>query len=113
MLEIIQNANQALRFLLELCALIAYAFSGWQLGNGTVYKVALAVGLPIIAALVWGLFGAPAASRRLQDPFRLVLEILVFGGAVLALARAGYPSLAIAYAVIFSINRILMYVWGQ
>ncbi len=113
MQETIQNANVALRFILELCALVAYGYAGWQIGSSTFLKLGLAIGLPLGAAILWGLFGAPGSSMQLQDPWHLLLEIVVFGGSAVALARTGHPAVGLVYAVVFVINRVLMYIWGQ
>jgi hypothetical protein len=44
---------------------------------------------------------------------RLLLELLVFGGAALALAAAGQSALALALFAIYAINRLLMTIWKQ
>jgi cytochrome b len=54
-------ANLGLRFLLELVALSAVGWWGWQLGGSTFGRVALAAALPLVVALVWGAFIAPKA----------------------------------------------------
>src|SRR5690242_20555912 len=51
-------------FLLELLLLAVLAIAGARLGNDTVTSILLAVGLPLAAALVWGLLLAPRAARR-------------------------------------------------
>lgn len=43
-LESIKGANLALRFLLELCALIALAYWGFETGSGAIAKFALGIG---------------------------------------------------------------------
>lgn len=68
-----------LRFLAELGMLACLGLAGWHLGDSWVASLALAVGLPLVAALVWGRWVAPRASRRLPDPARLVLEVSLFG----------------------------------
>jgi Protein of unknown function (DUF2568) len=51
-MELIKGANLALRFLLELCALGALGYSGFKAGNTTIAKIALGVGVPLVAAIV-------------------------------------------------------------
>lgn len=43
---------------------------------------------PLMAAAVWGRFVAPKASHPTTDPQRLLVELLVSGAGVLALAAA-------------------------
>jgi hypothetical protein len=112
-MEIVKGANLGLRFVLELCVLAALVYWGYQAGNGTWTRIALAIGAPLLAAVVWGVFGAPKASRQLHDPALLLLEIIVFGAGALALAAAGQRTLAVALALVTLLNGILMYVWGQ
>ena len=76
---LIQSANLALRFLLELAALGALAYWGSQTGRVPITKVGLGVGAPLLAALVWGTFGSPSAPVTLSGPLHLLLELAVFG----------------------------------
>ena len=50
--------NLALKFLLELAALAAFGLWGASITSGVV-AVMLAIGLPVIVAILWGVFAAP------------------------------------------------------
>ena len=113
LLTTIKSANVALRFLLELCVLAALCDWGFQTGSGLIVKIGLGIGVPLLAALIWGTFGAPNAPMQVHDPLHLVLEVVVFGSAVVALYAAGHPSLAWALAFVVVLNRALIYVWAQ
>ena len=89
-------ANDALRFFLELSALAAVAYWGWNEG-GTARWI-LVVAAPLVVALVWGRWMAPRSNHRVPDPWRLVIEVVVFGSAVVALAAADQPELAVILA---------------
>jgi Protein of unknown function (DUF2568) len=93
------GANLAVRFALELCALAALAYWGWQATGSTVGRVLLAIGAPLAAALLWGALVAPKAWVRARRPVRLLAEAAVFGAAVAGLAAAGEPALAAALGV--------------
>lgn len=80
------------RFLCELAALVAVGWWGYHV------HVALAVVLPLVVAVVWGLAVAPRAKRRLRDPWRFVVESGVWVGATAALASM--PAVAIAFGVL-------------
>ena len=67
-LTVIKNANLALSFLLELCVLVALGYWGFQTGQGTIAKIGLGIGAPMVAVVVWALFGAPKSAWRLQGP---------------------------------------------
>jgi hypothetical protein len=112
-LELIKGANLALRFLLELCALVALGYWGFKTGGGLMAKIGLGIGAPLAAAVVWGVFVSPQAPVQLPGFLVLVLQVLVFGAAAAGLVATGHQTLALAFGVIVVINAILMYVWGQ
>jgi Protein of unknown function (DUF2568) len=105
-------ANDGLRFLLELCALASVAYWGWS-EHGGVWRWVLVVAAPLVVVLVWGRVMAPKSARRVSDPWRLVLEILIFGGAAAALADADQPVLAIAFAATAAIHLLLTFLLDQ
>jgi hypothetical protein len=93
----VRPANDALRFLLELSALAAVSYWGWSEFGGA-WRWVLVVAAPLVIVLVWGRWMAPRSSHRVGDPWRFVIELLVFGSAVAALAAADQPELAIILA---------------
>jgi hypothetical protein len=100
-------ADLALAFLLELCALAALGYWGVWVGGGPVTKVALGLGAPLFAAILWGVFAAPRALVFVP----LVgagVKLLVFGSAAVALCATGHRILAIAFAILVVVNSILV-----
>ncbi len=62
------SLNLALRFLLELAALGAMGYWGWTQHEGPV-RWRWAIGLPLVAAVLWGTFAVPNdPSRSGQAP---------------------------------------------
>lgn len=59
-------ANLVLRFLLELGALAALGYWGLHTGSNELLHWLLGIGVPLLAAVVWGLFIAP--RRRFDVP---------------------------------------------
>ena len=112
-LMMIKNANLALAFFLELGVLIALGYWGFQMGPTTLAKIGLGIGAPMVAVMVWGLFGAPTAVWHLNSPWRLILEVVFFGSAAVALFAAGQRVLGVAFALVFVLNSVLTYVLGQ
>ena len=110
---VLKYANLALRFLLELCMLAALAYWGFYTGKVLLVKIGLGIGVPLLAALVWGTFLSPRATVHLPAPWPLLLELLVFALAVASLAAAGQPNLAWALGLVYAINRVLVSIWGQ
>ena len=108
----LRSVNLAVRFLCELGLLAALAVWGFHTGTGVAAKVALGVGAPLLAAVIWGLWVAPASRRRLTDPTRLVVEVVLFAAGVAALAAAGYPLVAVGFAIVVAVNITLDRVLG-
>ncbi|HEX5503581.1 MAG TPA: YrdB family protein [Thermomicrobiales bacterium] len=109
----VKAGNLAARFLLELCALAALGYWGFRVGQGPLAKVALGLGAPLLAAVVWGLFVAPRASIAVPHAAHLGLQVLVFGLAAAGLAVAGHPALAGAFGGVVALNGLLMYAWAR
>jgi hypothetical protein len=112
-LAAIKNANLALAFLLELCVIAALAFWGFSTNTGTLVKIVLGIGVPVLAIIVWALFGAPRGPWHLKGIWYLLLKIVFFGSAAVALYVARQHVLGIVFALIFVVNTALLYVWGQ
>jgi hypothetical protein len=108
---VVRAANDALRFFLELSALAAVAYWGWSEG-GTARWI-LVVAAPLVVALVWGRWMAPRSNHRVRDPWRLAIEVLVFGSAVVALAAADQPELAIILAGVSAVHLGLTFPLAQ
>ncbi|MES2111118.1 MAG: YrdB family protein [Bacteroidota bacterium] len=104
--------NLAVRFLLELAMLIILGYWGWHLANGLT-QYALAAGLPIVAAMLWGTFriqnDPKPAPVEVPGIVRLLLEWLLFGAAVFALYDLRYFTLSIILAVILTLHYIISY----
>ena len=112
-LSALQTTNLAAAFLLELCALAALGYWGFHTGDGLLAKLAIGIGAPLLAAIVWGLFVAPQATVPLGQPWHVLIEALVFGCAAVALYAAGQPTLAWLFVLAVVLNHALLYVWRQ
>jgi hypothetical protein len=83
-------ALATVRFTAELGMLASLFYIGWRLApERTAFELALAAALPVAAALTWNRWVAPRAKRRLEDPARLAVEVVLFGVAVVGLAVVG------------------------
>ncbi len=107
--------NLALRFILELCILFAIAYWGWTRDTG-VLRYVLAIGLLLIAAVLWGTFrvpgevaGNPHAPVPVPGWLRLLLEIVLFGFAVWGLYNAGATFAAITLGAVALFHYAISY----
>lgn len=83
------------RLLLEVLLLLVLGWWGWRVADGAA-GVALAVAVPLGAAVVWGLVVAPRARLSLPSWVRVVVEIIVFAAGAAALGWLTRPAVGVA-----------------
>src|ERR671919_1889430 len=109
-MEALKSANLALRFVLELGALVAVGYWGWKTGDGVMRWVLPIAGvLAVVAA--WILFVSPDPRIELAPPVRLIIEFAVWAAAGAALYAASQRGLAIGFVVVAIVNSTANYVW--
>jgi hypothetical protein len=98
--------NLALRFGLEIAALVGLAAAAWSLTSGPLRWLAV-VAVPVAAATCWGVFNVvDDPSRSGEAPvevpgwLRLALEILILGGGAAGFAVAGRPGVGLVLVVL-------------
>lgn len=96
-------------FLLELAMLGSFMYWGFHLDKGWFIKILFGIGAPIVVAIIWGGFIAPKASIPVSVPIRILLQIILFGSAAVALYFSEKGTLAIIFGTIVLIEMILMY----
>jgi hypothetical protein len=97
-------ANLVIRFILEMTALFAMGYWGWQQREDLV-RYLLAVLVPLVAASLWGLFAVPGDASRsgrapvaVSGPVRLVVEVAFFTFGVFTAHQAVNPVFAVVLA---------------
>ena len=107
--------NLAVRFLLEMSALIAMGIWGWNQGDSW-FRYLLAFGIPLMAASIWGIFAVPddpsrsgSAPVAIHGLLRLLIEIAFFTFAVWVIYDLGYSSLWWILALIVAIHYFISY----
>ena len=110
--------NLAIRFLLELTALVALGIWGWQQGhNGYAWLgYVLAMGLPIMAAAIWGIFNVPDDPSRsgkapviVAGTLRLLIELTFFSFACWALYDLGYTTFCMVLGGVVVVHYLVSY----
>jgi hypothetical protein len=107
----LKAANLALRFALELCALVAVGYWGWATGDGLTGWLLLVAAVGAVA-VVWGLFLAPRRRFDLPGPVRLEIEVLVWVAAGTALIATDHLALGVAFVVVALVSGVLNYAWS-
>ena len=83
-------------FLSELAALAALGLWGSS-GGPPAARVLLGLGLPVAAAVLWGLLAAPQAPVQVPA-LAVATKVVVYGAAALGLGATGHPRLALVLA---------------
>ena len=104
--------NLALRFLLELAALFSLGYWGWTQHEG-ILRLLLGLGLPLVAAVLWGTFRVPGdpgdAPVAVTGILRLILEVIVLGSGVWALYASGQTTPALIFAALLLFHYAISY----
>lgn len=107
--------NLASRFFLEILALIAIGYGGWAAGEGLL-RYLLAIGLPLLMAVLWGAFRTPNEPHLpkhgtfpIPGWVRLLLEAVVFGGGAWGLFSTGLVTTAWIYTLAVLIHYAFSY----
>jgi hypothetical protein len=111
MMDILKGLNVLVRFLLEICMLAAVGYWGFKTGSGWALKLAVGMGLPILIAVIWGLFVAPKAMYPLRGAAHLALSFILLGSGAIALFAGRRADLGWVYSIILVVNQVLMILW--
>ncbi len=98
----------AARFLLELVGVAAAACAGWAIAAGSTFQPVVAIGAALILVTAWALVAAPKAHNPLAPRTRELIGtgfLLLVAG---ALAWAGQPGVAAAFAAAVVLNQVLL-----
>lgn len=109
----LKNANLGLAFLLELAVVAALLYWGLVTGSNILTKIVLGIGVPVVAIILWAVFGAPRSARRLQGNWYWLLRVVFDAVGVVALYAAGQHFLALILGLLALLNCFLGYTWNQ
>lgn len=107
--------NLAVRFILEMAGLAALGWWGWNQGEG-ILRFMLALGIPFLAAVLWGTFAVPDDPSRsgeakvpIHGIVRLMLELAFFVTATWSLFATGLTALGWIYGIAVLIHYVISY----
>ena len=108
-----QLIHLTVRFLLELAAIGAVSFWGYQAVDSLPARIVVAIGAAAVFVIFWALVVAPNATNAIPADARILIGsvVLLFAGGALALA--GQASLGLAFAAAVILNTILLFVLGH
>lgn len=107
--------NLALRFILEVAALISFGIWGYGISDSPT-RIVTAILFPVLFALIWGIFAVrndPSRSGKTVVPtpgiIRLILELALFGSAVWMLLDMQYTMVTLIFGIAVGGHYILSY----
>jgi Protein of unknown function (DUF2568) len=106
-----QDLILALRAIMGTGIVVGLAYWGLQTADGSLAKIGLAIGAPVLGFGLWGFVDFHQAGRA-AEPLRLVQELVISGLVALALWSAGQPLLGLLLAVLSVGYHALVYASG-
>jgi membrane protein YdbS with pleckstrin-like domain len=107
--------NLAVRFVLEVLALMAAGHWGWKQAEGTISYL-LVILIPFGLGILWNVFavpGDPSRSGKAPVPvpgyIRLILELLIFAFACWMLYDLEKSILSLSFGIIVTIHYLISY----
>ncbi|GAA3764540.1 YrdB family protein [Microbacterium kribbense] len=82
--------------LFAFCTFAFWGFAGWLFP----FNIAVGIGLPVVAILIWALFVSPRAVIGVHPFIRAVIELLVYAGATIAWWSMGQTWVGLVFAVV-------------
>ena len=105
--------NLAIRFILEMSALVSVGMWGWRQSDGWL-RFVLAIGLPVVLAAIWGIFAVPDdPSRSGNAPIvtpglvRLAIELGIFACATWVLHDMGFQKATWAFGIVVVLHYVV------
>jgi hypothetical protein len=83
------------RFFCEILALIIFGLWGFQQG-----EIIGAIGVPIVVAVIWAMWGSPKAPYKLHGFYGFAFELLLFLMASYTLYSLGHTYIALTYCIV-------------
>ncbi|MGW0246285.1 YrdB family protein [Nocardia goodfellowii] len=109
-MRIVKSANLLLMLLLELGVIAGAAAWGFTLDGSMVLRVVAGVVAPLLFIAMWALFGAAGNARfRLRGAWRIMLELIWFGGGAVAWGAAVSTALGVLFFALWGINALIRY----
>lgn len=108
MLAALRVLNLAVAFFLELAVLVAAGYWGFTLPVNAVGRLLTGLGVPLVFAVLWGVFASPKAPLPLDGLARAGFMVAWFGAGVALLALAGRAVPAVVLGAVYVVNTLML-----
>ena len=107
-------ANLFLRFVLELGAVAAAGYSGYELAAGAgPFRWLVGMGAALAIIVVWAIVVAPKMQNGLSPLRKERIGTVIMLATAAALALAGQPTIALGFGTVIVVNVALLAVFGR
>jgi hypothetical protein len=107
MISLLKSINLVLYLVLEISMLVALGYWGYLASGHLFWRYVLAISLPFLIALLWGLLAAPSSAHRLTQPSRAIFALVLLSISAFSIYRTGHFRLAISFEVAAFISQSL------
>ncbi|MBS1772815.1 MAG: YrdB family protein [Bacteroidetes bacterium] len=112
-MTLLKTLNLALAFILELFMLYAMGYWGFHLKQSTGIRWFVGIGLPVVVAIVWGIFLAPKSVMQTPPTVKMLGKLVLMESSAVLLYTTGKTNMAITFAIATAVNIMLVFVWKQ
>ena len=112
MLSKLKWINVALRALMELGIVVAFAYWGYHTGKSLTIKIILGIGAPLLGFGFWGIVDFHQAGK-MSEALRLLQELIISGLAVTGFYFSGQILLAWILGILSVVHHSLVYALGE
>jgi hypothetical protein len=110
MITALQNANLAVRFLLELALLAAVTTAAWRMVDGAALRPLAAAAAAIAVGTAWVLL---VHGEHIPTAVQVTAQVAALALGAAALVRLGVSGLAIGFTITALLNAALLVAWNQ
>jgi len=110
MLDLLQTANLAIRFGVEIALLVAVGYTAWRALPHRGLRLLATITLPVAVAVVWA---TVVHGTAVPQTARVGAQLALFAVGAAGLAAVRRVRLATAFATVALVNAGLMAIWAQ
>lgn len=107
-----QKLNLALRAILEISIVLAFAYWGYTTGNNAASRIIFLVLFPLVGFGVWGAIDFHQVKKN-AEYFRLIQELVISFIAAYGLYVSGQTTLSLCMVALTIFYHILVYLSGE
>jgi hypothetical protein len=106
-------ATHVVRIGLEIVGLVALGYWGAATRRGRRSRILLGISVPLVAVVVWGVFGTAGAPIPASPTVRVMLRFTFFAVVVSALLSTSHALIGAGVGLVYLVNSVALAMWGS